>query len=252
MNTEAEQLRGKHAFVTGASRGIGAAIATQLERSGATVTRVALHARDSVLACDVTSADQVAATMTRAEERYGPIQILINNAGIGTSARFLKADITMLDKMFDVNLKGAWHCSQRVLPAMLASGWGRIVNIASLAGLEGFAYISAYCTSKHALVGLTRALAAEFAGQGVAIAAVCPGYTDTDILTDTIANISAHTGLSKDQARAKVAALNPEGRILAPAEVALAVVELCLSATPQSNGQILSIPDLSFPSEAPI
>lgn len=242
MSTSLNTIAGKHAFVTGASRGIGAAIAAELEKAGALVTRIAHHAHDNVCACDVSSAEQVSAAMTQAERQYGPIQLLINNAGIGASKKFLAADTAMLDSMLDVNLKGAWHCSQRALPGMLATNWGRIVNVASLAGLEGFPYISAYCVSKHALIGLTRALAAEFAGKGIAIAAVCPGYTDTDILASTIANITTHTGLSNEQARAKVAALNPGGRILSSTEVAAAVLALCSTDSDNSNGQIISIP----------
>ena len=246
-----KSLAGKHAFVSGASRGIGAAIAARLEHDGATVTRVARHAAEGIRACDVSSAEQVTTAMTEAESRHGPIHILINNAGIGSSAPFLKTDIAMLDNMLDTNFKGAWHCSQRVLPGMLAAGWGRIVNIASLAGLDGYPYVSAYCVSKHALVGLTRAMAAELKGQGVAISAICPGYTESDMLTETVANISVHTGLSLDQARAKVAALNPQGRILAPDEIAITVLAHCLSETGRINGQITPIPPLPNQSEAP-
>lgn len=235
-------LAGKHAFVTGASSGIGAAIALHLEKSGATVTRIARHGNESVLACDVTSPVEVAETMKRAEHRRGPIQILINNAGASASAKFEDTGTGLLDNMLDVNLKGAWHCSQRALPAMLAAGWGRIINIASLAGLQGFAYISAYSVSKHALVGLTRALATEFAGRGLAIAAVCPGYVDTGMLTAAITNITTHTGLSDEQARAKIAALNPDGRILVADEVAAAAVALCISETGAANGRIISLP----------
>ena len=244
-------LAGKHAFVSGASRGIGAAIAAQLEQAGARVTRTARHAREGVLACDVTSTDQVAATMTEAACHHGPIQILVNNAGIGKSAAFLKSDSAMLDAMLDVNLKGAWHCSQHVLPGMLAAGWGRIVNIASLAGLEGFPYVSAYCASKHALVGLTRSMSAEYAGRGIAISAICPGYTDSDMLMETITHIVACTGMSPEQARAKVAAFNPDKRILSPDQVALVVLEHCLSETNCINGCIAPIPLPTIPSEAP-
>lgn len=235
-------LQDKHALVTGASRGIGAAIAAALEGAGAKVTRVARRARDGVTACDVTSREQVNNAMTDAERRHGPIQILVNNAGIGISARFLKAEMTDLEAMLDVNLKGAWHCTQRALPGMLDAGWGRIVNVASISGLEGFPYISGYCASKHALVGLTRALAAEHAGQCVAFAAACPAYVDTDILTESLDNITARTGMSREDARAKIAAMNPAGRILAPEEVAAAVLDLCTRDTERSNGCILSIP----------
>lgn len=235
-------LQDKHAFVTGASRGIGAAIAAALAAAGAHVTRVAHHARDGVMACDVTSREQVDAAIEAAERRHGPIAILVNNAGIGISARFLKAEMKDLDAMLDVNLKGAWHCMQRALPGMLDAGWGRVINIASVAGLEGYPYISGYCASKHALVGLTRALATEHARSGVAFAALCPGYVNTDILTESLDNITARTAMSREEARAKIAAMNREGRILEPEEVAAAVRELCTCDTQQSNGNILTIP----------
>lgn len=235
-------LQDRHAFVTGAARGIGAAIASALAAAGANVTCVARHARDGVMACDVTSRTQVDATIAAAEQRRGPIHILINNAGIGISARFLKAEMKDLDAMLDVNLKGAWHCTQRALPAMLDGGWGRVVNVASISGLEGYPYISGYCASKHALVGLTRALASEHAGTGVAFAAVCPSYVNTDILTESLDNITARTGMSREEARAKIAAMNPEGRILEPEEVAAAVLDLCTRNAENSNGCILPLP----------
>lgn len=235
-------VAGKHAFVTGASRGIGAAIAGMLEQAGAKVTRSARHASHGVLPCDITSAEQIDAALTLAERHHGPISILINNAGIGASAKFLASNIDALDSMLDVNLKGAWRCIQRTLPAMLDAGWGRIINIASSAGLNGAPYVSAYCASKHGLVGLTRALAAEYAGQGVAIAAVCPGYTDTDMLATAVTNLSARSGISTDQAQSTIASLNPGGRILAPTEVAANVVALCSSDSGHANGRIISIP----------
>ena len=236
-------IQGKHAFVTGASRGIGAAIAATLEDAGAVVTRSARQARDGVLACDVCDAAAVATAMTQAEQRHGAIDILINNAGVGRSAKFLNTDAAMLDEMLDINLKGAWHCSQRALPAMIKAGWGRIVNIASLAGLNGYTYTSAYCVSKHAVVGLARSLAAEYGGKGIAVAAICPGYTDSDMLAETVANMAGQIGISTEEARARVAALNPDGRIIAPSEVADAVLALCLAENILANGQIISIPE---------
>ena len=236
-------IQGKHAFVTGASRGIGAAIAMALKDSGATVTRTARQEREGILPCDVRSAEQVATAMTLAEQHHGPINILINNAGIGRSAKFLNTDQAMLDEMMDINLKGAWHSSRRALPGMLAAKWGRIINIASLAGLEGYIYTSAYCASKHALIGLSRSLAAEYGSKGIAVAAICPGYTDSDMLTETVANMAKQIGIPTEEARARVAALNPDGRIIAPSEIAAAVVQLCLADNAQANGQIISIPE---------
>ena len=239
-------LGGKHAFITGASRGIGAVVAHHLEDAGASVTRTALHARVNVMACDVASVEQVAAAMTAAEQRHGPIDILINNAGIGGSNLFSRTDLAMLERMFDINFKGAWHCSQRALPAMTRAKWGRIINIASMAGLDGYPYITAYCASKHALIGFTRALAAEMAvrSSDVGVAAICPGYTETDMLDDSIANIVRQSTLSKDEARAALSASNPGNRIVTPEEIASAVVTLCTSPSSRINGQIISIPAL--------
>ena len=236
-------LAGKHAFITGASRGIGAAIADHLEQAGAKITRTALHAKNGVIACDVTSVAQVAAVMTDAEQRHGIIDILINNAGIGGSAPFTRTNLALLERMFDINFRGAWHCSQRALPAMLAAKWGRIVNIASMAGLSGYPYIAAYCASKHALIGMTRALAAEMKGCEVGVSAICPGYTETDMLDDSINNIVLQTKLSADQARAALASSNPGGRIVTPEEIARAVVAICTAPSDRINGQIISIPD---------
>lgn len=244
-----DSLKGKHAVVTGASRGIGLAIARTLQAQGA---RVTLMARDAAglaaaagglgegtawQAIDVADAGSVAAAF----ERAGAVDILVNNAGQASSAPFLKTDAALWQRMLDVNLSGAYHCIQAALPGMLDAGWGRIVNVASTAGLTGYRYVAAYCAAKHGLVGLTRALALELATRGVTVNAVCPGYTETDIVQEAVANIVRKTGRTEEQARAELAAGNPQGRLVRPDEVAHAVAMLCMPAAAAMNGQAIAV-----------
>ncbi len=246
-------LAGRTAAVTGAGRGIGAAICETLARLGADIVLIGRHretlsataeglrARHGVaatpLVADVTDAGSVAAAFAEA----GSVAILVNNAGAARSAPFHRTDDTLWREMLDVNLWGAVHCTRAALPAMLQAGHGRIVNVASTAGITGFAYVTAYCAAKHALVGLTRSLALETAKKGVTVNAVCPGYTDTDIVRETVANITSKTGRSDADARAELAAHNPQGRIIAPAEVAEAVAWLCLDTSGSITGQSIAI-----------
>jgi len=244
-----ETLQGKHAVVTGASRGIGLAIARALRAQGARVTLMAreadaLGAAAAELggdaaweAVDVTDADAVAAAFARA----GAVDILVNNAGQAASAPFGRTDAALWQRMLDVNLTGAYHCIQAALPAMVDAGWGRVVNVASTAGLTGYRYVAAYCAAKHGLVGLTRALALEVASRGVTVNAVCPGFTDTDIVADAVANIVRKTGRTADQARAELAAANPQGRLVQPDEVAHAVAWLCMPGAAAMNGQAVAV-----------
>ena len=244
-----DTLHGKHAVVTGASRGIGLAIARRLAAQGAQVT---LMARDEgALAAaagdigggarwqplDVADPASVAAAFARA----GAADILVNNAGQAASATFGRTDDDLWQRMLDVNLTGAYHCIGAALPAMLDSGWGRIVNVASTAGLTGYRYGAAYCAAKHGLIGLTRALALEVAAQGVTVNAVCPGFTDTDIVRDAVANIVRMTGRSADEARAELASGNPQGRLVRPDEVAHAVAWLCMPDASAMNGQAIPV-----------
>jgi NAD(P)-dependent dehydrogenase (short-subunit alcohol dehydrogenase family) len=147
----------------------------------------------------------------------------------------------MWQRMLDVNLTGAYHCIQAAAPSMLEGGWGRIVNVASTAGLTGYRYVAAYCAAKHGLVGLTRALALELASKGVTVNAVCPGYTETDIVQEAVANIVRKTGRSAEQARAELAAANPQGRLVRPEEVAHAVAMLCMPDAAALNGQAIAV-----------
>jgi NAD(P)-dependent dehydrogenase (short-subunit alcohol dehydrogenase family) len=244
-----DALKGKHAVVTGASRGIGLAIARKLLAEGARVTLMArdaaaLEAAAAELGGEVAwqvvdVADQ--ASVEEAFARAGAADILVNNAGQAASSPFLKTDAALWQRMLDVNLTGAYHCIQAALPGMLDAGWGRIVNVASTAGLTGYRYVAAYCAAKHGLVGLTRALALELAMKGITVNAVCPGYTETDIVQEAVANIVRKTGRSAEQARAELAAGNPQGRLVQPDEVAHAVAMLCMPAAAAMNGQAIAV-----------
>ena len=243
----------RHALVTGGGQGIGAAIAHLLVRRGMRVTvlgrRLAtgqvlaaeppdlLHA----VAADVANASEVAAAFADAVVRFGRVDVLVNNAGQAESAPFLKMDEVLWRRMLDVNLTGTMLCTQAALPGMLEAGWGRIVNVASTAGQVGYAYVSAYCAAKHGVVGLTRALALEVASKGITVNAVCPGYTDTDIVRASIERVVAKTGRSEQEARAAFVQSNPQGRLVAPVEVADAVVWLCSEGASAITGQSLSV-----------
>ena len=244
----------RHAVVTGAARGIGAEIARRLAADGAVLTllgrqRDALQeladalpgAGHGVVVADVADAQSVADAFELARAARGPVAILVNNAGQAESAPFLKTSVELWQRMLAVNLSGSFHCAQAALPDMLAARWGRIVNIASTAGQKGYAYVSAYTAAKHGVIGLTRSLALEVAAKGVTVNAVCPGYTETDILRDSIANVVAKTGRSADEARAGFAAGNPQQRIVQPVEVADAVAWLCGDGASAITGQSISV-----------
>jgi NAD(P)-dependent dehydrogenase (short-subunit alcohol dehydrogenase family) len=246
-------LAGKHALVTGGSRGIGAFISRLLLAHGARVTVLGRGTSRSdsetmtnpsnrlQVSADVRDREAVARAFEQGRSQFGPIEILVNNAGQAASAPFMKTDSSLWRRMMDVNLDGTFHCTQRALPDMLAAGWGRIVNVASTAGLTGYGYISAYCAAKHGVVGLTRALALEVATKGITVNAVCPGYTDTDMVKDTVANIVAKTGRTPDQALAELTLRNPQKRLIKPEEVANAVAWLCLPGTEAITGQSIAI-----------
>ena len=252
----------RHALVTGAGSGIGAAVALALARAGYRLTLCGrsqdkLQAQAEslrsavpdaallIVPMDVADAASVQAAVAQAQARFGPVHTLVNNAGQAHSAPFGRTDAALWQQMLDVNLSGTFHVTQAVLPGMLEAAAqgeaGRIVNIASTAGLQGYAYVSAYVAAKHGVVGLTKALALELARKNITVNALCPGYTETEIVQDAVRNIVAKTGQSEAQARQALAASNPQQRLVQPDEVAQGVLWLCAPGSGAINGQAIAI-----------
>jgi len=247
-------LDDRHAVVTGGGGGIGLAAARALAAAGARVTLMGRNRarldealgslpgqRGLAIACDISGGDAVSQAFGLARKAAGPVDILVSNAGLARSAPFLKHSLADLQEMLAVNSIGPWLCAQAALPDMLEQGWGRIVTIASTAGLKGYGYVSGYVMSKHAAVGLTRALALEVAGKGVTVNAVCPGYTETDIVRQAVANIMEKTGRTAAEARKQLARENPSGRLVQPGEVAAALLWLCGPDSGAINGQAIAV-----------
>jgi NAD(P)-dependent dehydrogenase (short-subunit alcohol dehydrogenase family) len=191
-----------------------------------------------VAPADVTVRQEVDRAFALARDTHGPIAILVNNAGAATGAPFAAVTETLWRDMLAVNLDGMFHCCQAALPDLLAAPAGRIVTVASMAGLQGFAYASPYIAAKHGAIGLTRALAGEFERKKLRVNAVCPGFVDTAMTVESVSNIMAKTGRSEGAARAELARLNPSGRLISPEEVAAAVLDLVLS---ERNGEAVEI-----------
>ncbi len=246
------ELSGRIALVTGGGRGIGREAAIALASAGADVAVAARSAdelahavtairaagrRGEAIVCDVTDRAQVEAMVTEVKGALGEPSILVNNAGIAGSAKLTDTTDEMWDRMLRVNATGAFYCTRAVLPMMLQAKWGRIVNVASIAAKSGAPYIAAYAASKHALLGLTRAVAAEVATRGITVNAVCPGYVDTGMTDASTANISARTGRSERDARKILEGFSPQGRLMTTGEVAALITFLCSQTARGITGQ---------------
>ena len=247
----ADVLSGRRAIITGASRGIGAAIAARLAQAGAATVLISRDARalaeqtaripnSQSAICDITVAAQVEKIFSDLVTQGSP-DILINNAGAAESAPFMKTSDAVLERMLSVNLRSAFRCSRAVLPSMLARGYGRIVNVSSIAGLRGYPYVTAYVAAKHALVGFTRALAMEVVKKGITVNAICPGYTDTDLVRGAASAISAKTGRSEEDVVQEMIRNNPQGRLIRLEEIAETVAWLCGPETDSITGQAIPI-----------
>ncbi|KQX22798.1 MULTISPECIES: SDR family NAD(P)-dependent oxidoreductase [unclassified Sphingomonas] len=243
---------GGHALVTGGSSGIGRAIAVALVDAGWRVTilgrspeklEAARIERPDLfaLACDVGDEAAVGRAVAEAIERNGTIAVLVNCAGVARTASFEKSDPRMWEELWRTNVMGAVHATRAVLPGMRQLPSARIINIASTASLKGYAYTSVYAATKHALLGLTRSLALELAGTSITANAICPGYTDTDIIRDSIATIVARTGRSETEARATFTGTNPQGRLIEPDEVAGTALWLLSDAARSVTGQAIVV-----------
>ena len=255
--TQDRQLGGRHAVVTGGGRGIGKAIAIGLARHGADLTlmgrdlpsleahatriRSECQVKVEAVSADMSRPDSIRVAFEAAAERLGVVSVLVNNAGIAHAAPILRTDLDKWNELIAVDLTAPFLCIQQVLKPMTAAKFGRIVNVRSTAGLTGYAYVTAYCAAKHGLIGLTRALAMEVAKSGVTVNAVCPGYTDTDIVANTVSNIVSKTGRTPEQALSELLVHNPQGRIVTPEEVAEAVAWLCLPGSQSVTGQSIVV-----------
>ncbi len=250
-------LKDKVALITGGGRGIGRAIAFEFARHGAriavlarTVAQVELVASEIAkefgvetmfAECDVTLKESVEHSFLMFRERFNHIDILVNNAGIAESAPLVRTSDEMWDRHISINLCGTFYCTRAALPLMIDRGWGRIINIASVAGKTGAPYIAAYTASKHGVVGLTRSVAMEVASRGVTVNAICPGYVETDMATQAIENIMAKTAKTNEEARDVLNRMSPQNRLITPDEVAALALLLASDEGRGINGQAINV-----------
>jgi 3-hydroxybutyrate dehydrogenase len=254
-------LAGRRALVTGGGKGIGRAVALDLARAGAAVAVGARTAKDveavaaeveraggraAALVLDVADPGSVRAAFAAARQALGGIDILVNGAGVAPTAPVAKTPDALWRQALETNLSGTFYCLREVLPEMTARGWGRVVNVASIAGKTGYPYIGAYAASKHGVLGLTKCAALEVAALGVTVNAVCPGYVDTPMLEAGVARIVEKTGLGAEEARRRLADMSPQKRLYTAEEVSLLVLFLCGEGAGGINGQALSLDGGTF------
>ncbi len=245
-------LAGRHALVTGGGSGVGAAIAERFAAAGATVTiagrrRAPLdevasrHDGIHAVTADITDESSVAELFTAAVDHAGAVDIVVANAGTSSSQPFAKTTLDTWHKMLSVNLTGTFLTLRHAAPSMLERGYGRMICVASTAGLKGYPYVASYCAAKHGVVGLVRALSVEYARKGITVNALCPGFTETPMLDASVVNIVRTTGRSEAEARKALASSNPMGRFIQPVEVAEAALWLCGPNSDSINGQAVNI-----------
>lgn len=246
-------LNGKIALITGGGRGIGRAIALAFAQHGAQIA-VAARTAEQVeqvaaeigngaigLVCDVSDPQSVAQTFAHTRERLGDVDIIVNNAGIAESATLVTTSDELWHRHLAINLSGTFYCTRAALPAMLKKNWGRVINIASIAGKTGAPYIAAYSASKHGVMGLTRSIALEVAASGITVNAICPGYVDTDMVTRGIEKITTRTGRSADEALETLKKMSPQNRLATPEEVAAIALLLASDEGRGINGQGINV-----------
>jgi NAD(P)-dependent dehydrogenase (short-subunit alcohol dehydrogenase family) len=252
-----QPLKGQHALITGGSRGIGAAISNALAALGADVSLLArdiktLKEQSDHLAnefgtnvfytsTDITKEKEIESSFAKSVNSNGPIDILVNNAGIGKSMPFHKMDLEFWKTTLDLNLTGTFLCTKQVYDTMRERAYGRIINISSTVGLRGYPYIAAYTASKHAVIGLTRTLALEAVKKGITVNAICPGYTETDLVSEAIDSIAITSGRDKTNIKTEIENMSPMGRLVTPEEVAESAAWLCLPSSASITGQAIVI-----------